>query len=208
MNVFEIYQQQYEFNRGRTLGLLDRIEGMQDSQSVLGWRPGDGRAHIAWQLMHIGVTEELFAAKRLATKPGRFEVLWERFQGGSTPDDDIPTVDQIREVLSDGREDLLTTLSELDESRLDEFAWEARDGRRLSLRATLQIIAWHESHHQGQAAYYLESLQCSSQTVDLIGFQTVYGPIRISVRPLDLRVRLARPFHHHRNETEVEISPS
>jgi uncharacterized damage-inducible protein DinB len=151
MNVFDLFQQQFEFNRGRTLGLIDRIEQMQQPEAVLGWRPGDGRAHIGWQLMHIGVAEELFAVERLAKREGRFRELWDRFKGGSTPDDDIPTVGQIRDVLAAGREDLLATLSEQDEARLDEIAWEARDGRRLTLRATLQIIGWHETHHQGQA---------------------------------------------------------
>lgn len=151
MNAFDLVQEQYEFNRGRTLGLLDRIEKMPDPQAVLGWRPGTGRAHIAWQLMHVGVAEELFAVERLAKREGRFQELWDRFKGGSTPDDNIPTVAQIRGVLAAGREDLLVTLREQDEAKLDEIAWEARDGRRLTLRATLQIIGWHEAHHQGQA---------------------------------------------------------
>ena len=151
MSLIDTYQQVYEFNRGRTLSLLDRVEQMPDAQQVLGWRPGLGRAHVGWQLMHIGVTEEIFAAERLATKDGRFRELWDCFKGGSTPDDDVPTVEQIREVLAGGRDDLLATLKELDESKLDEVAWEARDGRRITLRGTLQIINWHEAHHQGQA---------------------------------------------------------
>lgn len=151
MTFFDIYQQQFEFNRGRTLGLLDRIEQMPGPEAALGWRPGPGRAHIGWQLMHIGVTEEIFAVQRLATKEGRFQELWDRFKGGSTPDDEIPTPAQIREVLAAGREDLNSTLDGLPESQLDEIAWEARDGRRLTLRATMQILNWHEAHHQGQA---------------------------------------------------------
>lgn len=151
MSLIDTYREQYEFNRSRTLGLLDRIEKMPDPQAVLSWRPDPGRAHLAWQLMHIGVAEELFAVERLAKKEGRFQELWDRFKGGSTPDDDIPTVRQIREVLAAGREDLLATLSEQDEAALDEVVWEAPDGRRLTLRVTLQILGWHEAHHQGQS---------------------------------------------------------
>jgi len=161
MSLIETYQEQYEFNRSRTLGLLDRIEKMTEPQAALGWRPGAGRAPIGWQLMHIGVTEELFAVERLAKKGGRFQELWDRFKGGSTPDDIVPTAQQIREVLAAGREDLLATLSEQDETRLDEFAWEARDGRRLTLRNTLQIIGWHEAHHQGQAHITLNLFDAS-----------------------------------------------
>ncbi len=151
MTIIETFQQAYEFNRGRTLGLLDRVEKCPNPAAALGWRPGPGRAHVAWQLMHIGITEELFASERLATKPGRFRELWDRFKGGSTPDDQIPTLDDIRTVLAGGREDLFNTLTELDLARLDEVIWEARDGRKLTLRAVLQIINWHEPHHQGQA---------------------------------------------------------
>ena len=42
------------------------IEAEPNARSVLAWRPGPGRAHIGWQLMHIGITEELFASDRLA----------------------------------------------------------------------------------------------------------------------------------------------
>jgi uncharacterized damage-inducible protein DinB len=151
MNLFDVYRQLYEFNRSRTLALLERIEQSSDPIAALGWRPGVGRAHITWQLMHIGVTEELFAVERLAKKEGRFQELWDRFKGGSTPDDDIPSIVQIRHILAAGREDLFATLAELDEAKLDDIVWEARDGRRLSLRTTLQIIGWHEVHHHGQA---------------------------------------------------------
>ena len=151
MSVFEIYRQCYEFNRGRTLGLLDRIEKAADPRQCLAWRPGQGRAHVAWQLMHIGITEEIFAAERLATKEARYRELWDRFRGGSSPDAQISSVAEIRDVLSAGREQLLTTLAEKTESQLGEIAWEASDGRRLTLLTVLQIISWHEAHHQGQA---------------------------------------------------------
>ena len=85
------------FNRTRTLATLDRILQEKEPARVLGWRPGPGRAHLAWQLMHIGVTEELFATERLV--PGTtaaYAELVPRFRGGSTPDDDIPSAELIR----------------------------------------------------------------------------------------------------------------
>lgn len=141
----------YEFNRGRTLAMLEAIEKEPDPRAVLAWRPGPGRAHVGWQLMHIGVTEEIFATERLAPqKPRAFEELWPRFRGGSTPDDDVPPADFIRRVLAESREHLLATLSELREDRLGEIP-EALKERGWSLLVVLQIIAWHEGHHQGQA---------------------------------------------------------
>src|SRR5439155_18493464 len=104
----------FQFNRPRTLGLLDKIEQEQESQKILGWRPGPGRAHIAWQLTHIGITEELFATERLVpgSKP-TFADLVPRFKGGSTPDDEIPAASLIRRVLNESGAQSLATLTPL-----------------------------------------------------------------------------------------------
>src|SRR5262245_13483049 len=141
----------YQFNRPRTLSLLDKIEAEKEPQKILGWRPGPGRAHIAWQLMHIGITEELFATERLVsgTKPA-FADLVPRFKGGSTPDDEIPQAALIRKVLSDSRAHLLETLARFGDKDLGTIP-EAFKERKLTLVEVLQIIAWHEPHHQGQA---------------------------------------------------------
>ena len=66
MSAIELLIKNLDFARARTLGLLDSIEKEPDPQAVLSWRPGPGRAHIGWQLMHIAVTEEIFATERLA----------------------------------------------------------------------------------------------------------------------------------------------
>lgn len=141
----------YAFNRTRTIELLDRILKEPDPQAVLGWRPGPGRAHIAWQLTHIGVTEELFATERLAPhKTGAFQELWPRFRGGSTPDDEIPSPDLIRRVLEESRAHLSQTVLEIPESKLPEVVLTLRD-RQLTFQQVLYILGWHEPHHQGQA---------------------------------------------------------
>jgi uncharacterized damage-inducible protein DinB len=140
----------YEFNRGRTLDLLAGVEKLPNPQSALAWRPGPGRAHIAWQLMHIGVTEDVFASERLAQKPGKFSDLWPRFRGGSTPDEEVPSVETIRQVLSESRAHLLASLTEYDDSRLEEIP-ESLKQRGWTVRTVLSVIGWHEAHHQGQA---------------------------------------------------------
>src|SRR6185295_6753965 len=104
---------QWQFNRPRTLGLLDKIEQEKEPQRVLGWRPGPGRAHIGWQLMHVGITEELFATERFRGTTPAYGDLVPRFKGGSTPDDQIPSAAQIRDVLSQSRAHLLTTIASL-----------------------------------------------------------------------------------------------
>ena len=151
MSTFDILIRSYAFNRQRTLGLLDQIEQSPEPQAVLAWRPGPGRAHIAWQVTHIGVTEELFATERLAPdKPGAFTELWPRFRGGSTPDDNIPSLAEIRHVLTEGRKHLLDTLSRFDDKNLGDIP-EALKQRNLTMLDVLHILSWHESHHQGQS---------------------------------------------------------
>lgn len=139
------------FNRVRTLATLDKIAQEPEPQRVLGWRPGPGRAHIAWQLMHVGVTEGLFATERLVpgTSPP-FADLVSRFKGGSTPDDDIPPLEEIRAVLSRTRELLLDTLGRFTDADLTMMP-EALRERKLSFHDVLHILCWHEAHHQGQA---------------------------------------------------------
>jgi len=141
----------YQFNRPRTLAVLDKIEQLQDPQRVLGWRPGPGRAPIGWQLMHIGITEELFATERLL--PGAkaaFANLVPRFKGGSTPDDDIPSPALIRQVLTESRSHLIETLLRFGDKNLGTIP-EGFKERGLTLVEILYILAWHEPHHQGQA---------------------------------------------------------
>ncbi len=153
MSTIEILAASYEFNRARTLALLDTIESEAAPLEILGWRPGTGRAHIAWQLMHIAVTEEIFAGERLreaAEGEVRWQDLWPRFRGGSTPDDDVPEVAVIRQVLTDARAALSRTLTIFSDADLETSPpGLAKRGQRLI--DALHIIAWHEGHHHGQA---------------------------------------------------------
>ena len=149
MSVIEIHCDAMTFNRSRTLGLLDTIADSGSAEAALGWRPGSGRAPIGWQLMHIGITEEQFGTEYLRPgKAAQFEAQWSRFRGGSTPDDDTPAVEEIRRVLSGGRDALHDTLRSFDETQLEEVVFPKRDW---TLRTVLQVMCWHEPHHQGQA---------------------------------------------------------
>jgi len=151
MNIVQTLIKSFEFNRTRTLGLLDNILKESDPQRVLGWRPGPGRAHIAWQLTHVGVTEELFATERLMPgKTPQFADLVPRFKGGSTPDDDIPSAELIRRVLTESRAHLLDTVRQFSDEQLT-IVPEFFKARNLTLHDVLNLIAWHESHHQGQS---------------------------------------------------------
>ena len=151
MSYIEHVQSIYGMNRERTLATLDAITEMGNSQEVLAWRPGPCRAHIGWQFMHVAVTEEMFATERLlpGTHPGMGGLI-DRFKGGSTPDDDVPTLAGIRSALETGREHLFETFGKFSDDDLETVP-EPLQERGWTLRKTLQIICWHESHHQGQA---------------------------------------------------------
>jgi uncharacterized damage-inducible protein DinB len=151
MSTAQTFIEAYEFNRSRTLDLLATIEKMPYPQAVLAWRPGPGRAHIGWQFMHVGITEEIFATERLAPqKQATFAELWPRFRGGSTPDDDVPSIDTIRRILGESRSHLIETLAAYGDDRLGEIP-AALAARKFTVGKVLHLIGWHEAHHQGQA---------------------------------------------------------
>lgn len=85
MHPFDTYFKLIDFHRQRTLLTLDEVARQADPAAALGWRPGSGRAHIAWQMMHIGVTEALFATERLLGTMPPYPELVPRFKGGAHP---------------------------------------------------------------------------------------------------------------------------
>jgi uncharacterized damage-inducible protein DinB len=149
-----------DFFRERTLGTLAAIEKLPDPAKALGWRPGPGRAHSAWQLMHIGITEELFATERFLGTAPAYSDLVSRFKGGSTPDDNIPSLSAIRDVLAQSREHLRHTLRQLGEADLGTIPPALKE-RGITIAKALQILPWHEAHHQGQAHITLNLLKAS-----------------------------------------------
>ena len=139
-----------ELCRVRTLATLDEIAKLPEPVAVLGWRPGPGRAHIGWQLTHIGITEELTATERMLGTVPAYADLVPRFKFGSVPDDNIPSIDLIRQVLTESREHVRSCFAQLNDSDLETIPkWYAERG--WNIRKILQILCWHEAHHQGQA---------------------------------------------------------
>lgn len=139
-----------EFARTRLLGTLSAIENSgQDVQKVLAWRPGPGRAHIAWQAMHCAATHDRYFNARLRNLPVKDENLVRDFAGGSVPSDsNVPTLADIRKKLEITFADAVAAVRSLtpaDLSREMEFGTAKR-----TIGETLLLLAWHEGHHQGQ----------------------------------------------------------
>jgi len=157
MNTIQILTRSFEFNRARTLATLDEIEKLPQPTAALAYRLGPGRAHIGWQLLHVGITEEIFATERLAPdKPPKWTDLWPRFRGGSKADVDIPSAATIREILGESRKRLIDTLATYSDDRLGEIPPPLAQ-RKLTFLDALHILSWHEAHHQGQAHAALNS---------------------------------------------------
>jgi len=140
--------EQLDYARTRTLGTLEAIAKEADASKILGWRAAPGRAHIGWQLMHLAATDDRHVHVRMTGGQPSDPELIRRFAGGSTPDDDIPTVDQIRSYLAAQRNDMLTHLRGVPPEMLDK---KPDDAQPWTYREWLKLLAWHEAHHQGQA---------------------------------------------------------
>ncbi len=151
-----------EMCRTRTLTTLDEIAKLPDPNAVLGWRPGTGRAHVGWQLTHIGITEELTATERMLGTTPDFAEMVPRFKFGSLPDDNIPPIELIRRVLSESRLHLRSCFSKFGEGDLEAIPVWYRE-RGWNVRRILQILIWHEAHHQGQAHMTLNLWKAKQQ---------------------------------------------
>lgn len=135
-------------SRRKTLELMDAVEASAAPAAVLGLRPGPGRAHLAWQFMHIAATEDRHLHVRMTGGEPREPELVRRFAGGSIPDDDIPAVGVIRGYLAGQREALLGHLRQLSE---DDLASKPSEQAQWAYWEWFQVLAWHEAHHHGQA---------------------------------------------------------
>src|SRR5439155_12893409 len=106
-----------DFNRTKTLAFIDGLAKVGDVQKALAYRPGPGRAHLAWQLMHIAATDDRHVHVRMGPAGGQpaDTELVRRFAGGSTPDDDIPNLDAIKDYLEAQRKEVIAFLKKLDD---------------------------------------------------------------------------------------------
>lgn len=137
-----------EFNRIKTLALVETLGKQENAAKALAWRPGPGRAHLAWQLMHIAATDDRHVHVRMTGGQPQEPKYVERFAGGSTPDDDVPSLEVIQSYLESQRQELLAHLSTLDDKALltkpnEQAPW--------TYKEWLKVLAWHEAHHHGQA---------------------------------------------------------
>jgi hypothetical protein len=137
-----------EFVRKKTLDTLDAVAKRPDAGEVLAWRPGPGRSHVAWQLMHIAATDDRHLGIRMkGGDPANGDYV-KRFAGGSTPDENVPTVEEIRRYLTERRTAMLHHLAGLSDA---DLARKPNDQAPWHYEEWFRVLTWHEAHHQGQA---------------------------------------------------------
>jgi uncharacterized damage-inducible protein DinB len=137
-----------EFIRTKTKGLLDALAALPDPAAALAWQPAPGRAHIAWQLMHIAATDDRHLNARMKGGEPVAPDYVARFAGGSTPDANVPTLAEITKYLDERRAAMLAHLRTLSDS---DLASKPNDKAPWVYSEWFQVLAWHEAHHHGQA---------------------------------------------------------
>lgn len=139
-----------DFSRAQLLGSLDAIEKAgPDVQQVLAWRPGPGRAHIAWQAMHCAATLDRYLNVRLLNKTETDPDLVARYGGGSSPsDENIPTMSTIRQTLQAHLDPFRRYIAEATPGLLAEKRQFGNTERTIG--DAIVLLLWHETHHQGQ----------------------------------------------------------
>jgi len=140
-----------DFARGRLLSSLAGIEKSgQDVSKVLAWRPGVGRAHIAWQAMHCAATHDRYLNVRLLGREPNDALLCDAFGGGSTPsDDNIPSLQLIGTNLEThlaSFKNYVASASSDELARVQDFP----NNVQRTIGESIILLTWHESHHQGQ----------------------------------------------------------
>jgi uncharacterized damage-inducible protein DinB len=109
--------------------------------------------------MHIAATDDRHLHVRAKQGQPQEPRYVERFAGGSTPDDDVPALAEIRRYLEAQRRELLTFVRSVDDAAL---ATKPNEQMPWTYREWLKILAFHEAHHQGQAHLTLNLLRSTA----------------------------------------------
>ncbi len=145
-----VYLAAVDFTRARLMGSLEAIEKSgQDVAGVLAWRPGPGRAHIAWQAMHCAATHDKYVNMVLRGGQAKDPTLVQNYGGGSTPSDtNLPTLATIRQALEThlvGFKDFIAGMAPGDADRIV-----VAGNKQRTVSESIILLTWHEAHHQGQ----------------------------------------------------------
>ena len=143
-----------DFSRQRTLDFIETLRKSGRADEALSFRPGPGRAHIGWQLMHLAATDQRFLYLRFKGSEVPDKQLNDGFAHGSVPADVAPSLGEIVERLAEHRQSLWNFVDTLTADRLGTIppaAPGAPAGPQRTFAEWLMLLGWHEGHHHGQA---------------------------------------------------------
>ena len=140
-----------DFAHDRLMGLLDQIDKSgRDTRQVVAWRPGPGRAHIAWQAMHIAASHHNLLHTRLIGDGVKDPELVERFRGGTKPsDENVPDLPAIRRTLQENYDALRDHVAGLTPADLARPAITPKGPQR-TVGEWIVLLTWNQAHHDGQ----------------------------------------------------------
>ena len=140
-----------DFARTRLMSIFPTIEKSgQDPNKVLAWRPGPGRAHIAWQLLHCAATHHRNLYVTFLGGKAKDEALVANYAGGSTPSDqNIPSAESIQKTLESTYAEYRAAVAGFNSNELMTKKVGPAGKERL-LGEGIVLYTWHEAHHQGQ----------------------------------------------------------
>ena len=143
------------FARQALLGMIDALP-----EDKILHQPCQGANHAMWILGHLACTDEFFMNKVDGRPFNKFEDWKDKFFMKSKPTTnaaDYPPLAEVKEILANNREALISLFSNMDEAKLRSplpgdlsFA--------PSHAALIPTIAWHEGMHIGQLTVIRKSL--------------------------------------------------
>ena len=98
--------------------------------------------------MHLGATDDRHLYVRMKGGEPKEPDYVRRFAGGSTVDDTIPSLDEIRRYITARRQEMLDHLRTLDDAQVSK---KPNEQAQWTYAEWIRLLAWHEAHHQGQA---------------------------------------------------------
>jgi hypothetical protein len=140
-----------DFARTRLLGTLEAIEKSgRPAADVLSYRPGPKRAHLAWQFLHCGATHDKYFNAYLRGEVPTDPNLVTSYGGGSTPADPVTTTfADIRATLEKTFSPYRSYIAQTTPAELAR-TYTLPNGMTRTVGESIILLAWHESHHQGQ----------------------------------------------------------
>jgi uncharacterized damage-inducible protein DinB len=108
--------------------------------------------------MHIGATDDRHLYTRMRPGQAKEPENVRRFAFDSVPDENIPSLDEIRRYLNDRRQDILAHLAALKDEDLPK---KPHDKAPYTYQEWIPVLALHEGHHHGQAHLTLNLYKAS-----------------------------------------------